>query len=502
MRDSNSKLSRSKLSRPKLSRPLLGVLLAALLIRAAVVYWKAKELNVDRDNYLAIGHNLVENFEYSSVTGQPTAHRPPLYPMFVAVCWLLGGTVVLGIAQILLGIATVWLTVLFARSLGLSPVIQFVAAVIVALDPLLVQYTSRAMTETLCVFLMTALLVAISNLRAANRHCSARGWLTDECSEPPASTTGGSLRSTASHPVQKSRPDSSTVAILLTGALFGLVTLCRPGMWAFGFLAGFFWLLRLIQTRDDSTASPSIVPQDTTAMLDVAASRHRSSLLLKQAVVFMVGVFVVVSPWTARNLFVFGRPIVMTTHGGYTLLLGNNSVFYEEVVSQERDSVWSLESLTRWQDSIQQDVQASGVNWNDEVARDRALATEAHRWITKHPVEFIEACVLRLRRFWALRPSTGVSSLGSTTVGMWYAVVFVMAASGALSGRRILDRNPEALLLVLSLTLLHSVYWSNTRMRAPVMPVLAVFAGVSVQSWIRRLRGLPQRESDCDCREN
>ncbi len=39
-----------------------------------------------------------------------------------------------------------------------------------------------------------------------------------------------------------------------------------------------------------------------------------------------------IAPWPIRNQVRFGRPIVTTTHGGYTLLLSNNPVYYSEVV--------------------------------------------------------------------------------------------------------------------------------------------------------------------------
>ena len=42
---------------------------------------------------------------------------------------------------------------------------------------------------------------------------------------------------------------------------------------------------------------------------------------MSQAGVLVLGLSLVVVPWGIRNLIVFGRPIITTTHGGYTLLL-------------------------------------------------------------------------------------------------------------------------------------------------------------------------------------
>ncbi|MFX9077435.1 hypothetical protein ABTN32_20465, partial [Acinetobacter baumannii] len=54
-----------------------------------------------------------------------------------------------------------------------------------------------------------------------------------------------------------------------------------------------------------------------------------------------IGTILTVSPWLVRNWLVFGVPILTTTHGGYTLLLGNNSVFTQDVVQQPWGTVWS-----------------------------------------------------------------------------------------------------------------------------------------------------------------
>ena len=55
---------------------------------------------------------------------------------------------------------------------------------------------------------------------------------------------------------------------------------------------------------------------------------------------------IVLSPWAIRNQLQFGRPIVTTTHGGYTLLLANNPEFYEWLGSGRWGSVWRADRLT------------------------------------------------------------------------------------------------------------------------------------------------------------
>src|SRR5205814_9425431 len=57
----------------------------------------------------------------------------------------------------------------------------------------------------------------------------------------------------------------------------------------------------------------------------------------------VVAAAAVMSPWAIRNYRVFGKPVVTTTHGGYTLLLGNNSSFYEWLERDETGLPWDAE---------------------------------------------------------------------------------------------------------------------------------------------------------------
>ena len=79
---------------------------------------------------------------------------------------------------------------------------------------------------------------------------------------------------------------------------------------------------------------------------------------------------IVLSPWAIRNQVQFGRPIVTTTHGGYTLLLANNPEFYHWLRSGPWGSVWRADQFN--------------ADWNrrkprDELQADRLAYAEAGR---------------------------------------------------------------------------------------------------------------------------
>ena len=63
-------------------------------------------------------------------------------------------------------------------------------------------------------------------------------------------------------------------------------------------------------------------------------------------------IVVVLSPWMIRNVMVFGEPIWTTTHGGYTLALANNPVYYDDVLHGPPGRVWTGHDQWLWWDSV------------------------------------------------------------------------------------------------------------------------------------------------------
>src|SRR5690606_15403116 len=105
--------------------------------------------------------------------------------------------------------------------------------------------------------------------------------------------------------------------------------------------------------------------------------------------------------------------------------------------------------------------------------------------------------LVRLTMFWRPMPhavSAEESILRTAArylVGGWYVVQFALVLLGLYHLRREF-RNPlwvAALALMVSFTLVHLLYWSNMRMRAPLVPILAVLACAGVEllaNWRRR----------------
>jgi len=421
---------------------LLLILLFAGGLRITLVCLQIDQLQQDRDAYLAIAGNLAAGHGYSSSIDtpeaeiQPTAFRPPLYPALLSVIYFLKAAPVgIGIVQIILGVLTVWLTWKTGNQLQLKGA-AFLAAAIVATDPILLQYTSYAMTEVLGAFLTSLLLYLL---------------VTSLTAEPALHEKATFLPLT-----------------FWTGIVWGLAILCRPtylaffGIWiAVRFTGSLLHRLRILKPA--------------------SFKKHEWS----QGTYLAAGIMLAVSPWLIRNLIVFHAPILSTTHGGYTLLLGNNPVFYAEVVQKPWGTVWSGESLDHWQQSLEQQISQADPPIQTEQERDRWMYQRAKQNIAEQPDLFVQACLLRFKRFWNVSPLTSSTLISVPMIGWgiaaYYTAILIGGAGGILMVLWNKEQKWEPLIwLIFSFTVVHLFYWTNMRMRAPLVPAIAL---LSVYGW-------------------
>jgi 4-amino-4-deoxy-L-arabinose transferase-like glycosyltransferase len=419
----------------------VAVLFFALVIRGGFLLATPGALKTDRDGYRRLAENLVRHgtFGFDHV---PTAYRPPLYPWLLAGCVALGdySRVAIGLLHVLLGVATVLLVWRLGATAGLSSS-AVLAALLVALDPILLVQSALVMTETLATFLTTAGLAVLV-------------WTTR-------------------------RP--TAFRAILAGVTLGLGVLCRPTL--------LLWtLLVAVVLGWGATAG---LPSSAAGTVGQSDRGTRRAMTLA----FLLGVLLVLSPWAVRNQRQFGRPIVTTTHGGYTMLLANNPEFYEWLGAGPWGSVWRADRFD--------------AAWNerkprDEFQADRLAYREAWQAIRQSPGTFCYACLVRLGRFCSPLPhqvvadETPLRRLSRYLVALWYVAVFSLAAIGVWRrGERREERGEGAdspsrylflfaLLLLASLLAAHSVYWTDMRMRGPIMPVIALAAAMGATCLSRR----------------
>lgn len=209
-----------------------------------------------------------------------------------------------------------------------------------------------------------------------------------------------------------------------------------------------------------------------------------------------LGFAVAVVPWAIRNWTVrdLQSPILTTTHGGYTLYRANNPDYYGHVRSTRWGAVWDSTEFDR--------------AWNRELAAlseresDARASKRAYAAMQAEPVSFMVSCAARLERLYGLVPWRIDPHESWRTrwlrygVGAFYMFELSLVLVGAVTlGRQLLA--PPWLwgtLLLLAFTLVHTFYWTDMRMRAPLVPVMAMMAAVgaervgkrAVESWASR----------------
>ena len=156
--------------------PLLLLLAVAALLRIASIGSQWSQLERDPDAYRRIAENLVQRGTYSTSPDlddphpSTTAFRPPLYPLSLALVSWQGVVRPVGVAtlHVVLGVITVLLSYWLARAWRLERY-SYLAALLVAADPILLNQSSQVMTETLATMLAVMALLALT-----------------KCSKPPS----------------------------------------------------------------------------------------------------------------------------------------------------------------------------------------------------------------------------------------------------------------------------------------------------------------------------
>ena len=490
--------------------PFFWLIVATLLVRGAVLFPALRSFDADPDDY----RRLAENWAVHDVFGTettPTAFRPPLYPWTLKTFvfpltraderpsapaaspnppnltqtpadalpadaerslfdryFALSRNAAFALFHWLLGVATVAVVYRFARRLDFGPKSAAAVGFLVAVDPILLQQSRLAMTETLAA-LFAALLLDASAAVVARR-------------------------STRRAPF----------AFAALGVLFGVSTLCRPAFFAF---AGLVFLLFAAQAFADAVKTRKL-----DRFSDVA--------------LFLVGIGAAVAPWTLRNLRVFERPILTTTHGGYTRYLAHNPEIYRHFESTRPWSLWDPEPFHRRRAveyaAALADAGLAPGSTDAELFQNRWTAERADETIRSAPRTFLYSVGLRVGELWRVLPnavdaegrplvSPGLEPPRRRAARFAVAAFYSLELTAALLGLaflvlRAVRRRRETplvdavlrspwtfgVLLVASVQIPHLIYWTNMRMRAPLeifLPALALLGAA------RLLRRRPTRSS-------
>lgn len=411
------------------STSLWCIVIVSLLVRGILAWKQPALLTDDADGYLAHAQLVAEHQGFvGPYTLRPTAFRPPAYPLLLAIA--LAAKLPAAMAVLLIHFVStalcVVMTARLADQLCFSRSAILGSALLIALDPLLLRYSIQPMTELPCAaLLISALVLYITSLSPCDSGCS---WY--------AASGAGLLLAIGA----LIRPTLLVVAVLLT-------------------------LHRVLR-------------QPVPLLSSKITWHHR----LRPAAVFAVAFACGLSPWIVRNAFQFHAFIPATTHGGYTLALGNNPDFYRDVIRGSDTFPWDGKALDQWQQASLRQARLAGVDVASETAMDAWYYTLGIQAIRQSPGSFLQACGLRLQRFWSVSTAEHNSRMQNTLLSVWYGALWtgVLVAACLQLKRRNIGLCAPLWLCIAAFCLMHTVYWTDTRMRTPVMPVMIP---LSVQGW-------------------
>jgi len=257
---------------------------------------------------------------------------------------------------------------------------------------------------------------------------------------------------------------------------------------------GLTWGLAAL-TRPTALALPFLVAAWAWAPLGLTVpGRER----LRQLAMLLLGVALVVGPWTLRNAVALRAFVPVTTGGGRALLDSNNPLVWDD--PRARGGANSTYHLEPWAGLFQGRSEPEA----DAIARREALA-----FLRSHAGEWPAMAAAKLARFWRLTAEGGGTGAwqreGSALARLrqaldplllWSVVVLPCALWGlarTLSGPRRWFQS-LGFIVILYFSATATVFWGALRMRVPVEPLVVLFAAAGIEDvrhrWRTRRRGL------------
>jgi 4-amino-4-deoxy-L-arabinose transferase-like glycosyltransferase len=427
-------------------RRLLILTILALALRLAAVFAirEYERPNVWESGVIA--RALVEGrgfaFDWRAMLGpavepdRASTWWPPLYPLFLASCHVIApGAPYLAanLAQAALSaLVPLFLFVIGRRLFGERE--GWIAGVLAAVHPPLLGFSALIQTAILEIFCTTlAILLFVI----------ASGWRPSDA--PRRARDGDAMGALDENGAR------GLAFAAMGGAATALAALTRPPALALLAIAPVAWQLGGHTLR-------------RTALLSLAA---------------LLGVAALIAPWTARNHRVRGEWVLISSNGGWNLFLGNNP----EGTADRADVGRAVPPELR--------QRLLGMN---EVEGDSFLRALAIDYIRENPGAAARRVLARARNLIWFNPEFGSSSGYSSALARWtrpvYMLTWALLLGAAVAGMALTRRAWRRLVLLYgaiaaNAAVILATFFVN-RYRAPIEPILILFAAAAVARWARR----------------
>jgi len=449
---------------------LLAILtrLVFILLPRVPLETKAVASIGDSREYIALAHNLVSSHTFTRDTVppfRPELFRTPGYPLLLVLPFAVFGPSLVWplLLQLLLSLATVWLTRRLALELGLGPVTSAFAALLVGLSPNLAFLSSKLVSEALFIPMLLVCVLLLNRYRLSGR----------------------------------------TLDLIGTGVCCGLLVLVRP-------IATFFPLVIAVY------------------VLWLRFGDRKWPLGVAHSALLLACASMVVAPWVIRNGTKTGRYIVSTASEHNVHLYDAATVVAAEkgiTIPQARDSMWA-----------EAERKFGPIDTNDEASMWKKLAAVARPHLMRRPAlaapvwlfgvsaDFLNPIsVGPLLIHAGSSPSLGSRNLLQTSLGLLMKGRVTQAFSTAWRVR--VGGAPLFILVVLACAALFNLiliwfgfaslflrrarglFWlllpilyftlvtgtvGDARFRAPIEPLLCLFAAVALTRPPTAVRAKPQ----------
>lgn len=443
---------------------LVAILLLGVGLRAGEA-WNGRAPVYDAQGYASIAANLErgEGLSLGPDATQPASNYSPGLPLFVAGVYAVTGGVHERAARLVLALLGT-LSVLFAYLIGRrlsGPPAGLVGAALVAIYPAFLEYQGMFMSEPLAATLLSGAVLAMfwASGREEGRGSTGGRWVFRPRRGRPSEVAGGAKNRT---PLPPADPRPSSVGWLLPGLLLGALALVRPEYLAISLPIAVVVFAR--RGRDD----------------------WRVGLI--QALVLLVGLALVVVPWTVRNEVALGRFVPVSTGGGQVLFAGSympSGGDPERVGTEVLERHPELRRELPGNPRLEQILAALAKQRHPQMESDAALARMGRErlWddVSERPVEYAGFVAAKLWLIWGHGPRDVMHA------PVWAALHWLLVALGLVGlGLLAWQRRWEALLLgvvLVAVTATGALLVASPRRALVTIPVVAALAGVAT-TWV------------------
>ena len=276
----------------------------------------------------------------------------------------------------------------------------------------------------------------------------------------------------------------TTMLLVAMAASVSWVKTPRPGR-ALG--TGLLWGAAIL-TRPTALLMPALIAAWAWVPLGLTvAPRDR----VRQCLMLVLGVFLVLAPWSMRNTMVHGRFVGLKTGAGRTFLDANREELWKDPA--RRGGAGSAFENPRY---------AELLRGRSEVVADSISNAEAWKFLNAHQGEWPAMAMAKLARFWRLSREGGNTGTwqreGSPLNGLlarldplllWSVVVLPFALWGSvrsLAGPRRWFQS-IALATIVLFTVGVIPFWGSLRLRVPIEPLVVILAAFGFEDLRRRI---------------